>query len=89
MNDRKFRVEFLEDAKIFLDQLDERARAKIIYNIWKSRSLTDKNLFKKLQDNIWEFRTKFMAAYLFTSEKKSKTFWHTFDLPPIQGMRKR
>lgn len=63
MNDGKFRVEFLEDAKIFLDQLDERARAKIIYNIWKSRSLTDKNLFKKLQDNIWEFRTKFNKSY--------------------------
>ena len=50
MNEFKFRAEFLEDAKEFLDSLDEKARDKIIYNIWKSRSTNDKELFKKLQD---------------------------------------
>ncbi len=42
MDDYKFRVEFLDDAKEFLDKLDEKARQKIIYNIWKSRSVNDK-----------------------------------------------
>jgi len=51
-------VEFLEEAKAFLDRLDEKARDKIVYNIWKARSTKDKELFKKLQDEIWEFRTK-------------------------------
>lgn len=63
MNDAKFRVEFLDDAKQFLDLLDDKARRKIIYNIWKSRSTNDKELFKKLQDEIWEFRTKYNKFY--------------------------
>ena len=59
----KFRVEFQEEAKGFLDGLDEKTRAKIVYNIWKSRSINDKELFKKLQDEIWEFRTKYNKSY--------------------------
>lgn len=54
---------FLEDAKQFLDGLDEKARDKIYYNIWKARITNDKKLFKKLQDEIWEFRTKFSKTY--------------------------
>lgn len=63
MDEFKFRVDFLEEAKQFLDRLDEKARAKIIYNIWKSRSTNDKELFKKLQEEIWEFRTKYNKTY--------------------------
>ena len=63
MEDYKFRVDFLENAKDFLDELDEKARDKIFYNIWKARSSNDKELFKKLQDEIWAFRTKFNRAY--------------------------
>ena len=59
----KFRVEFLEEAKEFLDGLDEKARDKIFYNIWKARSTNDKELFKKLQNEIWEFRTLFKKTY--------------------------
>ena len=63
MDEYKFRVEFLEDVKIFLDELDEKPRSKIIYNLWKARSSNDKELFKKLQDEIWEFRTKYNKSY--------------------------
>ncbi len=63
MEDYKFRVEFLDEAKEFLDSLDVKARDKIIYNIWKSRSTNDKELFKKLEGEIWEFRTKFKRSY--------------------------
>ena len=61
--DYKFRVEFLQEAKDFLDSLDEKSRAKIIYNIWKSRNTNDKELFKKLQEEIWEFRTLYNKTY--------------------------
>src|SRR5436309_3040165 len=61
--DYKFRVEFLEEAKDFLDKLDVKTREKVLYNIWKSRSINDKELFKKLQDEIWEFRTKYSKSY--------------------------
>jgi len=70
----KFRVEFLEDAKQFLDDLDEKARAKIVYNIWKARITSDKELFKKLQGEIWEFRTKYNKAYY-----RLFAFWDKMD----------
>lgn len=56
MQTPKFRVEFLEEAADFLDSLNERVRDKIIYNITKARFSSDKDLFKKLNNEIWEFR---------------------------------
>ena len=55
--DAKFEVIFLEEAIEFLDELDEKTRDKIIYNIDKSRYANDPKLLKKLTDLIWEFRT--------------------------------
>ena len=57
MQTPKFKVEFLEEAAKFLDSLDEKVKNKIIYNITKARYSSDKDLFKKLNDEIWEFRT--------------------------------
>jgi phage-related protein len=47
----------LEEAAEFLELLDEKIRVKIIYNITKARYSNDKELFKKLNDEVWEFRT--------------------------------
>ncbi len=59
-----FKVKFLEDAKVFLDSLDDKPRDKIVYNIWKSKSIKDDELLKKLEDDIWEFRTLYnKSAY--------------------------
>jgi len=55
----KFDVSFLEDARQFLLKLEEKTRVKILYNIDKAKVLNDPKLFKKLSDNIWEFRTKY------------------------------
>lgn len=55
----KFEVIFLEEAIEFLEELDEKSRRKIIYNIDKSRFGNDPELFKKLTAEIWEFRTRF------------------------------
>ena len=59
----KFRVSFLEPAVEFLQSLDEKSREKILYNIWKSRSVNDNELFKKLDGEIWEFRTLYKKQY--------------------------
>jgi phage-related protein len=59
----KFPVQFLEEAVEFLDNLDEKARDKVIYNIQKARRSNDKELFKKLKDEIWEFRTLFNRTH--------------------------
>lgn len=59
----KFKVEFLDEAIEFLESLDEKTRAKILYNIKLSQYKNDNELFKKLTDNIWEFRTLFNKTY--------------------------
>lgn len=59
----KFQVLFLEEAAGFLDSLDDKAREKIYYNIQKARFSNDKELFKKLKDEIWEFRTLFNKTH--------------------------
>lgn len=53
----KFDIELLPEAVQFLDDLDEKAREKIYYNLRKAQIVTDNELFKKLNDIIWEFRT--------------------------------
>lgn len=44
----KFKVELLEEVVEFLNELDEKARDKIIYNLRKAQIVND---------NVWEFRT--------------------------------
>ncbi|GET27995.1 type II toxin-antitoxin system RelE/ParE family toxin [Prolixibacter sp. SD074] len=66
----KYAIIFLELAKEFLDNLDDQTRKKVIYNIWKSRNVNDPELFKKLDGNIWEFRTKYM-----TKQIRLLAFW--------------
>jgi phage-related protein len=60
----KFAVIFLEWARDFLDSLEDKTRQKVIYNVWKSREINDPELFKKLNENIWEFRTKFLTKHI-------------------------
>ncbi|SHH07301.1 Phage-related protein [Flavobacterium micromati] len=62
--DYKFKVEFLEPVIEFLESLDQKSKEKILYNIWKSRTVNDKELFKKLDREIWEFRTLYNKQYL-------------------------
>jgi mRNA-degrading endonuclease RelE of RelBE toxin-antitoxin system len=52
-----FNVELLPEAVEFLENLDDKSREKIYYNIKKAQNSNDNELFKKLNDFIWEFRT--------------------------------
>lgn len=52
-----FKVIFLEDVLDYLRCLDSKISEKIIYNIRKSQVEINQDLFKKLNDEIWEFRT--------------------------------
>lgn len=56
---KKFEVSFLEEARAFLTSLNEKTRNKILANIEKAQVLNDPELFKKLDREIWEFRTRF------------------------------
>lgn len=48
----KYKVIFLTEAREFLLELDEKSRAKIIFNIDKSKIKNDNELFKKLKSEI-------------------------------------
>jgi len=50
-------IVFLEEAFEFLNNLDKKHYEKILFNIRKAQTEHDPELFKKLKDEIWEFRT--------------------------------
>ena len=56
--------------------LDEKTRSKIIFNIDKAKIKNDKDLFKKLKEEIWEFRTlynkKQIRIFAFWDKTKKK-----------------
>lgn len=52
-----FEIELLPEAVEFLENLEDKTREKIYYNIKKSQFVNDNELFKKLNNFIWEFRT--------------------------------
>lgn len=71
---QNFDIELLPEAVAFLESLDEKARDKVYYNIRKSQIVNDNELFKKLNDFIWEFRTLYNSkAYRLFS------FWDKID----------
>jgi len=54
-----FQTRFLEDADKFISGLDIKAAKKVFYNIDLAEQSNDPRLFKKLQNDIWEFRTNY------------------------------
>lgn len=69
-----FEIVLLPEAVEFLENLEDKAREKIYYNIKKSQLVSDNELFKKLTDLIWEFRTLYNSkAYRLFS------FWDKVD----------
>jgi len=75
----KFEVVLLEEVWEFFDTLDEKTKDKVIYNIDKSKYVNDPDLFKKLKDEIWEFRTifnrmKYRILAFWDKTDKTETF---------------
>ena len=52
-----FEIVFLEEAFHFLEGLERTHYEKILYNIRKAQIEHNSELFKKLNNDIWEFRT--------------------------------
>ncbi len=69
-----FDIRLLPEAIEFLENLDDKTREKIYYNLRKAQIVNDKELFKKLNGYIWEFRTLYNnKAYRLFS------FWDKID----------
>jgi phage-related protein len=57
---RYFQTNFLSEAERFISELDTKTVKKVLYNIDLAEQTNDPKLFKKLQNEIWEFRTKYL-----------------------------
>ncbi len=74
----KFEVLFMNEAREFLQLLDEKIRRKIIFNIDRAKIHNDRELFKKLNNDIWEFRTLFNKTHF-----RFFAFWDKSDKKEI------
>lgn len=54
----------MEEADEFISKLDVKTVQKILYNIDLAEQTNDPKLFKKLQKDIWEFRTKYAGLQI-------------------------
>ena len=54
---KRFETKLLEEAFEFVEKQNLKARKKIFQNIRRAEQQFDPKLFKKLTDDIWEFRT--------------------------------
>jgi phage-related protein len=69
-----FETKFLEEAKEFISGLDRKIVKKIFYNIDLAEQTNDPQLFKKLQNDIWELRTKYAGHQI-----RLLAFWDKTD----------
>ena len=73
-----FEIIFLDDAFEFLKNIDQKHYEKVLYNIRKAQTERDPELFKKLKDEIWEFRTLFQGL-----QYRLLAFWDKTDSDTI------
>lgn len=59
--DKHFEIILLEEAFEYLSGLERKHYEKILYNIRMSQIELDGDLFKKLSNDIWEFRTLYQG----------------------------
>ena len=71
---RYFETRFLEEVDEFIAKLDPKTVRKIFYNIDLAEQTNDPRLFKKLKNDIWEFRTKYSGSQI-----RLLAFWDKTD----------
>jgi Phage derived protein Gp49-like (DUF891) len=59
-----FQTRFLEEADEFIAELNIKSAKKVFYNIDLAEQTNDPKLLKKLQNDIWEFRTKYAGLQI-------------------------
>jgi mRNA-degrading endonuclease RelE of RelBE toxin-antitoxin system len=72
--DKLFEILVLEEAFEFLQSLDKKHSEKILFKIRKSQFDRNPELFKKLNEDIWEFRTLFQGL-----QYRLLAFWDKTD----------
>jgi phage-related protein len=69
-----FRTMFMTDAEEFIGNLDAKAIKKLFYDIRQAEQTNDPKLFKKLRNDIWQFRVRYMFGHI-----RILTFWDKID----------
>lgn len=69
-----FETRFLEEADKFISTLDFKTARKVFYNIDLAEQTNDPRLFKKLKNDIWEFRTIYSGLQI-----RLLAFWDKTD----------
>jgi phage-related protein len=69
-----FETRFLEEADKFISTLDSKTARKVFYNIDLAEQTNDTKLFKKLKNDIWEFRTLYAGFQI-----RLLAFWDKTD----------
>ena len=69
-----FKTKFLKEAEEFLASLDSKSARKLIYNIDLAEQTNDPRIFKKVQGEIWEFRSRYLG-----SQHRLFAFWDKSD----------
>lgn len=62
------------EADEFVAKLDQKSPRKLFYNIDLAEQTNDPKLFKKLQGEIWEFRSRYMG-----NQNRLLAFWDNTD----------
>jgi hypothetical protein len=62
------------EADEFVAKLDQKSARKLFYNIDLAEQTNDPKLFKKLQGEIWEFRSRYMG-----NQNRLLAFWDNTD----------
>ncbi len=57
MTEKRFETKLLEETFEFIQNQNLKARKKILQNIRRAEQNTDSKFFKKINSEIWEFRT--------------------------------
>ncbi|MBU2553030.1 MAG: type II toxin-antitoxin system RelE/ParE family toxin [Bacteroidales bacterium] len=72
--EKLFDIVFLDETFEFLSHLEKKHYEKILFNIRKAQMRLDSELFKKLKDDIWEFRTLYQGI-----QYRLLAFWDKSD----------
>jgi len=71
---RYFETIFLKEVDEFLSTLDSKTIKKVLYNIDLAEHTNDPKLLKKIQNDIWEFRTLYAGLQI-----RLLAFWDRSD----------
>ena len=71
---KRFTTVLTEEVMNFVQKQENKAREKILFNIRKAETNLDPEIFKKLTEDIWEFRTLWKRTHY-----RLLAFWDKYE----------